>query len=407
MTWSLKKKKPDADVILPPSEGKGLFRRGAKQALAAAAADAETVEVVTVWNASEYPPASAELDGADAISRVEPKLGDTPVVAPEVPAAATPEQPVHVEPTKEAKKPLWAKGSKKEKEPKLAKPPKAKTDKSPAGAPRPLKVLIGYLPDSSERDTYYYMLGVAEKNLDSENIGYAGLTKFETGYAYEIHEGGNGRGFLDSILSHFKQLPAFSAEETHHAFIRTATRTVRVERTSAGIYSVILPESDTTPQSDWVVSGKKLAPLVEKRTGLFVAGVVIFLSSIVALMGGYATRYQPYTATVVNIERVPVAKLPYSQWNTLTNLQPGDYVMALRYDRGEWLVQTPSNPSGRAGGPPRPGAARTSPRRAMPAATGAQAPAKPASVTATATSAAAPAPARVGAPVKPDTTRKQ
>lgn len=380
MTWSLKKK-PAADVILPPEEKKGLFRRVAKPTRSTS--DAETVEVITAWSASDYPPAAAEFDGADPMSRVEPKLDETPELSAPAPDAmrmageVTREVSGQSEAPSEPKKRFWSKAPKTEKEPKQ---PKAKPEKAqPTAGPRPLKILIGYLPDSSERDTYYYMLGVAEKNLDSENIGFAGLTKFESGYAYEIHEGGNGRGFLDSILTHFKQLPAFSAEESHYAFIRTATRTVRVERTSAGIYSVILPESDATPQSEWVVPGKKLAPLVDKRTGLFVAGVVIFLSSIVALMGGYATRYQPYTATVVNIERVPVAKLPHAQWKNLTNLPSGDYVMALRYEKGEWLVETPSNPTGRAESASKQIGGRSMPTRPSPVPVGAQPLTKPAS----------------------------
>lgn len=249
------------------------------------------------------------------------------------------------------KKPRWKKKSK------VDKPAKGKAHGHHAvDGPRPIKVLVGFLPDSSEKDTYFYMLGLAQKNLDSENIGWAGMSRFENGYAYEIHEGGAGRGYLESILSHFRSLPPFSAEETHRAYIRTATRTVRVERTPSGLYSVMLPESDATPQSTWLITGKKLAPLVEKRTGLLLGGLVIFLSSLMALMGGYATRYQPYTATFVNIERVPVKKLPHSQWSRLTSLPAGDYVMALKFEKNEWLVQTPSNRDGKDTAPAKHGA---------------------------------------------------
>lgn len=412
MKWS-KKNTPAADVVMPPVEKKGLFSRTSKHSRSTE--DAETVDVISVINANEAPRA-AEFDGGDALSRVEPVLESGALNA--MNATSAEESPVAnvdaetaVKTEGKEKKPLWSKSSKKAKEPKPVKPAKAKSEKvSPTEGPRPLKVLIGYLPDSSERDTYYYMLGVAEKNLDSENIGFAGLTKFETGYAYEIHEGGSGRGFLDSVLKHFKELPAFTAEEGHRAFIRTATRTVRIERTPAGIYSVILPESDTTPQSEWVVPGKKLAPLVEKRTGLFVAGIVIFLSSIVALMGAYATRYQPYTATLVNIERVPVAKLPFSQWNSLTNLSAGDYVMALKFEKGEWLIQTPSNPTGKAGGTSKPNSRRGAAARpaAAAAAASASAPTPPApapagsdnQATTSVTASSAATPAHAVAPTK-------
>ena len=214
---------------------------------------------------------------------------------------------------------------------------------------RPIKLLVGYLPDSSEKDTYYYMLGVAERNLDSDNIGWAGLFPFENGYAYEIQEGGNGRSYLESVLEHFRNLPPFLADEDLYVYIRTATRTVRVERTKTGLYSVLLPEGDARAESEFVSQGKKLSPLVEKRTGLFVAGVVLFLSGLLALTGAYVTRYQPYTPGVLKLDRVPANKLPHTQWGCLTSVPPNDYVTALRYEKGEWKVET--NLTGKAGLP--------------------------------------------------------
>jgi hypothetical protein len=370
MNWSFKKK-PQDDVVAPRAERTGLFSRRPK----ADAQDVEAVEVVSVM-ADVYPdrdPAPGELpsDITLGLDKPDGMNGDTALDEGSALSAST--ESLKVDTASEVstasasvkeKKSLWKRASKAKGEAKAVKPEKAtkaskaKTPQAPEDGPRPLKVLIGFLPDSSEKDTYFYMLGVAQKNLDSENIGWAGLTKFENGYAYEIHEGGQGKGYLESIINHFKSLPPFSAEETHRAFIRTATRTVRVERTPNGLYSVILPESDETPQSDWLTTGKKLAPLVEKRTGLFVMGAIIFMTSLVALMGGYATRYQPYTQSFVSLERVPVSKLPHSQWNRLTNLPPGDYVQALKFEGNEWLVQTPSNPTGKATPPAKPTASK-------------------------------------------------
>lgn len=357
MSWSFKKK-PKDELVVPVREKTALFTR--KPQADTVVQDVDVIEmkdisdVVSVM-AEEYPAREPHVgETLHTFDDFVPQPEDGPSHFDMMGTPETVREVPDAEPTPaKVKKPLWSKGVKSEKAAKVAKAPKAPKESASAhhaDGPRPLKVLIGFLPDSSEKDTYFYMLGVAEKNLDSENIGYASLTKFENGYAYEIHEGGAGRGYLDSILSHFRSLPSFAAEETHRAFIRTATRTVRVERTAAGLYSVILPESDTTPQSEWLTVGKKLSPLVEKRTGLFLGGVVLFLSGLIALMGGYATRYQPYTPSVVNIERMPVDKLPHSQWSRLTSIQSGDYVMALKFEKNEWLVQTPSNPTGKAGG---------------------------------------------------------
>jgi hypothetical protein len=361
MKWSFKKQ-PKDEAVLAPAQKTSLFDRKARNT--GEIEDVDVVEVVSVM-ADVYPERETDVESERASTSRHALTEDELESEFPLESDIAPESVVQL---KKDKKLRWKKTSKGA-EPETALP------HQPGGAPRPIKVLIGFLPDSSERDTYFYMLGIAQKNLDSENIGWAGMARFENGYAYEIHEGGAGRGYLESILTHFRSLPAYSAEETYRAHIRTAMRTVRIERTSAGLYSVILPESDTTPQSDWLTASKKLAPLVEKRTGLFLGGAVLFLTSLIALMGGYATRYQPYVATTVSLERVPVDKLPHSQWDRMTNLTPGDYVQALKFENNEWTVQTPSNKTGgvraslrnsrqprdsqdnlnRRGGPPRPG----------------------------------------------------
>lgn len=359
MNWSFKKQPKDV-LVVAPREKTALFNRKSK--VDDSIEDVDVIEVKDISDvvsvmADDYPNRDAHDDEPSAAAPAAPRTFDDFVAQRRAAAAVDVAERMEA-PAPKARKPLWSRGSKEPKEPtpqtepKAPKAPKAKAGSTPhPDGPRPIKVLIGFLPDSSEKDTYFYMLGVAEKNLDSENIGYAALAKFENGYAYEIHEGGVGRGYLDSIINHFRSLPGYSAEESHRAYVRTAARTVRVERTPTGLYSVILPESDTTPQSEWLTLGKKMAPLVEKRTGLFLGGVVLFLSGLIAMMGGYATRYQPYTPSIVNIERTPVDKLPHSQWNRLNTLPPGDYVMALKFEKNEWLVQTPSNPTGKATAP--------------------------------------------------------
>jgi hypothetical protein len=217
---------------------------------------------------------------------------------------------------------------------------------APPGDARPLKVLIGYLPDASEKDTFFYMLGVAAKSLDSEAIAGVAMAKYQSGYVYEIHEGGDGRSYLEAIIKYFNGLPLYSANEPYRVHIRTATRTIRVERTGNGLYAVILPESDTTPQSDWLVGGRKLKPLVDKRTGFLVGASCLCVLSLVALVGGFMTRYAPQTETTVRLERVPVSQLPHSQWGRLVGLADDDYAKALKFENKKWVIQTPSDPTG-------------------------------------------------------------
>ncbi|MNR71672.1 hypothetical protein D3C71_23030 [compost metagenome] len=202
----------------------------------------------------------------------------------------------------------------------------------------PVRVLIGFLPDVRERDARDYALGAAEKNFNQPALAFYDAFEYDGGYAYEVHEGGEGGALLPSILRYFRSQGPFVPGEDVKVVIRTGTRMVEVQRDRVGLSAILLPESSTVEPTDWLVPTEKLTPALNQRTGLLAVGAAFFITGFFALIvGSMLTRYQPYEdAPKPGVSTISYEDLPISQWPRLTNLAPDSYVTKLVYENGKW-----------------------------------------------------------------------
>ena len=203
----------------------------------------------------------------------------------------------------------------------------------------PIRVLIGYLPEVTERDARDYALGVAEKHFEQPAIAHFDAFKYGEGYAYEVHEGGEGFAYLPSIIQHFNEQGPYQTGEKFEVVLRTGTRMVKVIRQRLGLQAVLLPESSQVDAGDWQPSKEKLQSALNQRTGFLVAGAGFFVAGFFALIvGSMLTRYQPYesapapTVTYVNFEDMPVA-----QWSKVQGLSSSEYVSKISYEHKHWM----------------------------------------------------------------------
>jgi len=203
----------------------------------------------------------------------------------------------------------------------------------------PIRILMGYLPEITERDARDYALGVAEKHFEQPAIAHFDAFKYENGYAYEVHEGGEGFAYLPEIIRYFQEQGPYRERETAAVVLRTGTRMVKVIRQRVGLQAVLLPESTPLETDDWPPSGEKLQSALNQRTGFLVAGAGFFVAGFFALIvGSMMTRYQPYDSpappavTTVDYEQLPIA-----QWSKVQGLPPNEFVSKLAYDHKHWL----------------------------------------------------------------------
>lgn len=239
----------------------------------------------------------------------------------------------------------------------------------------PIRVLVGFLPEVSERDASEFAMGVAAKHFDNLGISYYDAFKHDNGYAYEVHEGGSGRAYLPEILKYYKSLGAFNPEDDNKVVVRTGTRAVEVCRARNGLSAVLLPEESKPAAPAWLKPTQAMRPAINKRTGFLVTGAVLFVSGfIAALTSGFIFRLQPYAAPVpTKMEEISYLRLPYSQWPQL-QAQAGSqdrYVKALKYEKGAWRIETEAVTAAQPELAPAPAAdAQAQPSAAMPPAPG-------------------------------------
>lgn len=221
-------------------------------------------------------------------------------------------------------------------------------------AAAPIRVIIGYLPEVTERDAIEYATGVAEKHFDQLGLASYDAFEYAKGFAYEVHEGGSGRAYLPQIIEYFNSQGAFRVGENVSVVLQTATRKVEVQRTRDGLAAIVLPESSDARPTEWLEPTEPLTPALNKRTGLLVAGAAVFATGFLALViTALLARYQPYTdpppAAVIEVK---FQDLPTAQWPALTTIAEGTYVRALRYRNGKWEppeVGSTSDPAATSG----------------------------------------------------------
>lgn len=212
----------------------------------------------------------------------------------------------------------------------------------------PIRVLMGYIPDATEKDAKAYALGIAEKHNESSEISYYGIFSFDRGFIYEVHEGGAGKAFTPSIVKKFKEIIAKNNSEDGalnaelpSAIIPSATRNLMVEKGEDGINCLLLPEGDTQTPSEWLTTSALLTPAVPKRVGVFTTGVVVLVLGMLAMGGAMWSRYVPYEeAPKAKVVPVDYDKYPISQWQRVdAAIRSGKEVSALKYDGSKWDVK--------------------------------------------------------------------
>lgn len=220
---------------------------------------------------------------------------------------------------------------------------KRASDKKKKFAELPIRVFIGFLPEVTERDARDYALGIAERNCDQLSLAFFDAFKCKNGYAYEVQEGGSGRALLPSIIEYFESLGPYSkAKASEAVYIRTATRTVQVERTHEGLQAFLLPESSTEAATDWLEGSSKMTPAVHTLMGVLVFGAAVFITGFLGMSVALYSRIQPYEAAPApSVLKATDSynNSPLSRWTSLQGVGGSEYIKALRYRNGKWELE--------------------------------------------------------------------
>lgn len=216
----------------------------------------------------------------------------------------------------------------------------------------PLRIIIGYLPEVSERDAREYAQGMAEKHFEQMGISFFQAFKHASGFAFEAHEGGPGKAYLPAIMEYFDAQGPYRLGENHSVTLRTSTRMVEVQRLRDGLAAIVLPEASEAVATEWLQPSKAMVPGLNRRTLFLYAGMGVFATGLLAmLLSATVFRLQTYQESPpLKVESINANNLPRSQWSRIEAVPPNSYVRAIRFRNEKWeapdiVTETPAAPA--------------------------------------------------------------
>ena len=127
--------------------------------------------------------------------------------------------------------------------------------------PRPLdgllpsNIFIGFLSDGKKKDALAYVKSIIVRNIDAETAFYQ-FIPWRGGFLYEIHEGGEGTGTLNSILKYWDE------NNQNEVILPTGNpeRNLKVIQGINSVSSLLLPEGDDSGLTEEMYFLDKMKP---------------------------------------------------------------------------------------------------------------------------------------------------
>lgn len=211
-----------------------------------------------------------------------------------------------------------------------------------AAARTPISVLMDYLRGvESEKDAIAYARSQIDATFDAKDISFFAVAPFGTGYLWEIHMGGDGHGWIKSVVDNLKSDP-----EGEFWFPAGGGKIVTARMQDGEPLVMVMTEDDS---KRIVQSGQpslpataKMKPAVRKGEGLFAFGAAMAGSGFAFLVGSgvfYAMCANPGPS----LPPVDVAALPHSQWSLVQSTSVEEIVSKLEMKGGKWAVEKRRN----------------------------------------------------------------
>lgn len=198
----------------------------------------------------------------------------------------------------------------------------------------PVAIHIGLLSNIGRRDAAAHVQGLIRRQMIAPEIAAWRLVRSADGYAYEIHEGGDRRSVLPTLLALLQEDP----DAVFH--LPAGDRVVRVSIEDEAIRSVTLPE-DEEAEIDAIKPSGRLRPFEPTGAGpLLTAAVFFCVASVTFLAAVFVTGQasQQWRQSTEAAASLSVEALPIRHWPDRPS--DGRFVSRVQYVAGNWHVQT-------------------------------------------------------------------
>lgn len=198
----------------------------------------------------------------------------------------------------------------------------------------PTSVLIGSLEDISIKDAESYCRMLIEKFTGDPLNSYFLLKEVDGEIYYEIQEGGNGKGYLASVIEKMAQGPG-------DIIIPSVTRYLKVRVKEDGKIFQILPEKEKPPVTEGVIRQEKMIPYQKESKVVFTLGMIGTLIGMGILLTCYIVYANQVRETPIQVFNEPMKEFPNIVWqmDKITSLNPTSYVSKLEYKNSRWSIK--------------------------------------------------------------------
>lgn len=148
----------------------------------------------------------------------------------------------------------------------------------------PSNIQIDFASVSTAKDLTKYLTTLSEHHFEAPKTAEFKAIKYDDGFMYEIHENGNGYGYLSSVLK--------TLESGRDAVIQLDNnRKVRISKDGKNIKTLQLSESDESKLTVGLERKDKLSPVFTPSVGFFFFGFSLTIIGLIAVLLGLTFKY--------------------------------------------------------------------------------------------------------------------
>lgn len=210
-------------------------------------------------------------------------------------------------------------------------------DKDPVAAGMPQNLIIGYIEEITKKGLKEYIIGQTYKYFPSPHYTVYRIEKYNKGFIYEIHDGGNK-------LTHLKKIKEeFDAGE-NELILKTAGNYVKVAKSGHKLDCMILQDSDLEydDENAKIIDSFDMAKMEEAvplGAGTFLTGLMFLSFGIISLFFSVLFKYG-----LLSLEEKPddvtseLNEMPHERFEKLPAPTQYSYVEKLYLEGNEWKV---------------------------------------------------------------------
>lgn len=200
----------------------------------------------------------------------------------------------------------------------------------------PKKIYIGFLANVKKKDLIGYIdEWIYDNGCNRSSCSYQAIA-WNGGFAFEVHEGGAGKGALQSVL----RLLASQDE----VVVPSNDRSLRVSKRFDGFSSYFLNEFEKNTHTDDVVFKDSLTPVYKRNHGLMLGGLIAGLFATLFLLASWLLVYTIYNKNKVAVFAPVTVEMPSQQISKIADISKRDdaFLKSLTFSGGKWKINLES-----------------------------------------------------------------